>query len=96
LDIHIGSYFLSLKIIWIVQNYVPKNISIIQNTKSPFISSPFDKGGFRGILICFYFICREKFIEKLIIVKENIKMDKSLCIDSWGHFFDLTIITLGT
>ena len=25
---------------WIVQNYVPKNISIIQNTKSPFIFFP--------------------------------------------------------
>jgi hypothetical protein len=38
-----------MKIKWIVQNYVPKNISIIQNTKSPFIfSSPFDKGGVRG------------------------------------------------
>jgi hypothetical protein len=40
---------LSLKIIWIDQNYVPKNISIIQNTKSPF-NSPFVKGGDRGIL----------------------------------------------
>jgi hypothetical protein len=39
---------LSLKIIWIDQNYVPKNISIIQNNnKSPF-NSPFDKGGAGG------------------------------------------------
>jgi hypothetical protein len=29
-------------------------------------------------------------------VKENIKIDKSLCINFGGHFFDLTIITLGT
>jgi hypothetical protein len=61
---------LSLKIKWIVQNYVPKNISIIQNTKSPY-SSPFDKGGSRGISICFYFICKKKFIEKLIRLKES-------------------------
>jgi hypothetical protein len=29
-------------------------------------------------------------------VKENIKIDKSLCRDLWEDFFDLTIITLGT
>jgi len=38
----------------------------------------------------------EKFIEKLMRVKENIKIDKSLCIDFVDIFFDLTIITLGT
>jgi len=31
---------LSLKIKWIGQNYVSKNISIIQDTKSPFIFFP--------------------------------------------------------
>jgi len=60
---------LSLKIKWIVQNYVPKNISIIQNTKSPFIFSPFDKGGGRGILnrgilICFTLSSRKTYESK--------------------------------
>jgi len=36
--------------------------------------------GIRRILIRFYFICK-KFIEKLMSVKENIKMNKSLCIN---------------
>jgi hypothetical protein len=43
---------LSLKIKWIVQNYVTKNISIIQNTLNPpLFSSPFDNPNsliFRG------------------------------------------------
>jgi hypothetical protein len=56
----------------------------------PLFSSPFDKGGSRGILnrrisICFYFICK-KIIEKLMRVKENIKIDKSLCIN-FGDIF---------
>jgi hypothetical protein len=65
---------------WIDQNYVPKNISIIQNTKSLF-NSPFDKGGSRGIFDLFLFYLQKKLIEKLTRVKENIKRDKSLCID---------------
>jgi hypothetical protein len=75
---------LSLKIKWIVQNYVPKNIPIIQILNPPF-NSPFFKGGDRGILICFT-LSAKKFIEKLIRVRENIKMDKSLCID-FGDIF---------
>ena len=65
---------------------------------NPHLYSPFIKGGFRGILVCSCFIFKKKFIEKLMRVKENIKMemDKRLCIDSWGHFFGLMIITLGT
>jgi hypothetical protein len=38
----------------------------------------------------------KKFIEKLMRVKENIKIDKSLYIDFWKHFFNLTNITLRT
>jgi hypothetical protein len=57
----------------------------------PLFSSPFDKGGSRGILnkgipICFYFICKKKFIEKLMGVKENIKIDKTLFIN-FGDIF---------
>jgi len=53
----------------------------------PLFSSPFDKGGGRGISICFI-LSAKKFIEKLMRVKENIKMDKSLCID----FVDIFLI----
>jgi hypothetical protein len=45
----------------------------------PLFSSPFDKGGNRRILnkeisICFYFICKKKFIEKLMRVKKILKL----------------------
>jgi hypothetical protein len=48
-----------------------KNISIIQNIKSPF-NSPFFKGGYRGILISFYYakIKTKKFIKNLGVKKE--------------------------
>ena len=77
---------------------------------NPPLFFPLDKGGSRGILnkrisICFYFICSKKFIEKLMRVKENIKIDKSLCINFGdiflsnehifhGHLFLITPIIL--
>jgi hypothetical protein len=65
---------LSLKIIWIDQNYVPENISIIQNTKSPLFFPPtLRREGLRGISICFYYAKNKtkKFIEKLMRLKES-------------------------
>ena len=57
---------------------------------NPPFNSPFFKGGDRGILICFILSSK-----KLIRVKENIKIDKSLCIN-FGDIFYLTNLTLGT
>jgi hypothetical protein len=53
--------------------------------KIPLFVSPFTKGGYRGISICFI-LSAKKFIEKLMRVKENIKIDKSLCIDLVDFF----------
>jgi len=61
----------------------------------PLFSSPFDKGGGRWILICFI-LSAKKFIEKLMRVKENIKMDKSLYIDFRGYFLKIFLLATTT
>jgi len=47
-------------------------------------------GSYMGIFICLYFISKN-FIEKLMRIEENIKMDKGLSLISMT-FFDLTNI----
>jgi len=44
----------------------------------------------------FLFYLQEKFVKKFMRVKENIKINKSLCIDFGDIFFELANLISGT